>query len=278
MKTRNLKWIAIFCIATMVAFVSCKKDKDESSDSDLKLTKLDSEAEYAFEQLDDMADEAYADLTTKSKSTDLLQGIFGPCATKTIDTVSIPHILTIDFGTTNCLCNDGRNRRGQIILSYTGHYNDSGSYKSFTFNNYFVNDNQILGTKTKINNGKNTAGNWTFSTVVNGQVIFVGNADTISWNANRNIEWIAGANTPTRFDNEYLITGSSSGTKLNNTSYTKQITTPLHKKVSCHNFVSGIVVVTPSNKPQRIIDYGNGACDNLAQITINGNTFTIVLH
>jgi hypothetical protein len=36
------------------------------------------------------------------------------CATVTHDTNTMPRTITIDFGAANCLCNDGRNRRGKF--------------------------------------------------------------------------------------------------------------------------------------------------------------------
>jgi len=38
----------------------------------------------------------------------------------TIDTISQPHTLTVDWGNTNCDCNDGKTRRGKIVTTYYG--------------------------------------------------------------------------------------------------------------------------------------------------------------
>ncbi|HRZ41878.1 MAG TPA: hypothetical protein P5228_04150 [Bacteroidales bacterium] len=84
-------------------------------------------------------------------------------------------------------------------------------------------------------------------------------------------------NTPALLDDKYLITGSASGTSAANVSYTMLITTPLQKNIGCKHFVSGVMEITPSGKPTRIIDYGNGICDNIITITVNNHTFTVYL-
>jgi hypothetical protein len=43
------------------------------------------------------------------------------------------------------------------------------------------------------------------------------------------------------------------------------------------HFTQGVLEHTPSGKAMRTIDYGNGACDDQATVTINGNTYTITL-
>ena len=54
---------------------------------------------------------------------------------------------------------------------------------------------------------------------------------------------------------------------------------PLKKEIGFPHFTSGILNVTISNKPDRSIDYSyvNGLRDDLARVTINGQTFTIHL-
>ena len=44
--------------------------------------------------------------------------LISTCAQRTY--VSDTRTLTIDFGSTNCLCPDGRYRRGKIVVVFTG--------------------------------------------------------------------------------------------------------------------------------------------------------------
>ena len=272
-KTGIAAFTAIAALA-VIAFACQKDQQDDYTD----VSKDQNTAEMLFNEVKDISDEAYGTKSKSGKSGEQTEWvIIGTCATVTLDTTVTPKLLTIDFGTTNCLCTDGKYRRGIIQISFTGPYKDSGTVITHTFNNYFVNDHQILGTKTITNNGLDSNGFLSYSVVVNGSIIKPNNAGTITWNSTRTRTWIAGMNTPALLDDKYLITGSASGTSASNVSYTMIITTPLQKNIGCKHFVSGVMEITPSGKPTRIIDYGNGNCDNIITITVNNHTFTVYL-
>lgn len=138
-----------------------------------------------------------------------------------------------------------------------------------------------------INNGPNASGNLTFSVSVNGtitidpQYSYNGTGGTITYSSSRTREWIAGESTWQWKDDVYLISGSASGTTTNGGSFSMSTDpgSPLKKEIGFPHFTSGILNVTISNKPDRTIDYSyiNGAKDDLARVTINGQTFTIHL-
>ncbi len=279
MKTKNaLKYIMV--VATVgILFTSCRRDKDDK-DTDTSSASDNALAEGTYNDVHNIADEA----STGNLSSYLApasaenKAILTSCATITNDTSVIPHILTIDFGTVNCLCNDGRNRRGIINVSYSGLYRDSASTHTISFTNYYVNDNQVLGTKTVTNNGHNAAGNLSYSVVVNGQIIKASGGGTITWNSTRTREWIVGESTLPWNDDVYLITGSANGTNASGVSFNVTITSALRKELGCRHLVSGQLTITPSGKPTRYVDFGTGACDDQATVTINGNVYNITLH
>ena len=240
-------FIAVAVIGSSLLFTSCKKDA--SKDSDVESAENNSLAEASFNDVTTISDQAAIGGSVNMRLADGSRedGSLGSgCATVTIDTVSTPHIITIDFGSSNCVCNDGRTRRGKILLSYSGRYREAGTAISITFNNYFVNDNQLTGTKTITNQGLNNAGNLVYKIDVNGQVIKANGGGTISWTSSRQREWTAGASTPLVWsDDAYSITGTASGTNASGKSYTINITKPLVRKMSCRWFESGTLDVTP---------------------------------
>ncbi|MGQ0830006.1 MAG: hypothetical protein ACT4ON_16585 [Bacteroidota bacterium] len=268
-------------VATTVGiiFTSCKK---EEKDTDTNAASDHALSEGTFNDVNNISDEAakgsLSSYMTPGTSDSGERGLLSSCATITHDSVSNPRVLTIDFGTTNCFCGDNRFRRGIIKVSYSGKYRDSASTHTISFNNYFVNDNQVLGTKTVTNNGHNTAGNLNYSISVNGQIIKANGGGTITWTSTRNREWIAGESTPTWLDDVYLISGSANGTSASGNSFTANTTTPLRKEIGYKHIVSGILNVTPSGKATRILNFGNGTRDDQATVTINGNTYNITLH
>ncbi len=274
-KNMHVLLLSILLPGLILLGESCRKDAKD--DNPTLITDLNL-AESLFTEVKDMADEAWKESSGSGKA-GLETGwiILGQCATITLDTTTTPHLLTIDFGSVNCLCADGKNRRGIILITFTGPYRDSGTVITHTFNNYFVNDHGVAGTKTVTNNGKNSSGNLSFSVVENGTITKPNNAGTINWNSNRTREWISGTNTTALLDDIYQISGSANGTTANATAFTMMITKPLQKEIGCKHFVSGTLEITPAGKPVRIIDYGNGTCDNVITVTINNHTFTIYL-
>ncbi len=279
MKTKNtFKYFMVVAAMGMI-FTSCRKNKDEEKDTDTSSASDNALAEGTYNDVNNIADEA----STGSLSSYFITNIseeksaLSTCAVITNDTTVSPRILTIDFGATNCLCGDGRNRRGKINVSYTGRYRDSASTHTITFTNYYVNDNQILGTKTVTNNGHNSSGNLSYSIVVNGQIIKASGGGTITWTSTRTREWIVGELTPIWSDDVYLITGSANGTNAAGVSFNMAITSALRKEIGCRHFVSGSLTLTPSGKPTRYVDFGTGACDDQATVTINGNVYNITL-
>lgn len=280
------KKISIFIAASVISssllFTSCKKDA--SKDSDVEAAESSSLAEASFDDVTTISDQAALGGSVNLRvAGDAIanreDGSLGSaCATVTIDTVTVPHAITIDFGATNCVCNDGRNRRGKIILSYSGRYKDAGTVISISFNNYFVNDNQLTGTKKITNQGLNNSGNLVYKIEVNGSVVKANGAGTITWVSTRFREWTAGVNTPLVWnDDAYSITGTATGTIASGKSYTFSITKPIVRKMSCHYIESGVIDITPEGKPTRTLDFGTTGCDANASVTILGYTFPIIL-
>ncbi len=279
MKNQKLKLAGLIVATLLITFSGCKKDKEEI-DNDTASASENSIADAAYTDVANIADEAATGSLTSYRLGNN-ERILTSCATVTIDTVVVPHLITIDFGTSNCLGQDGNYRRGKILVSFSGHYRDSASTHTITFNNYLVNDNNLSGTKTVTNNGRNSAGNLTFSITVNGSIVWDAQygGGTSTHASSRTREWIAGENTPQWNDDVYLISGNSNGVTRTGKTYSMVTVTPLRKRIGFRHFSDGIVEFTPNGNAVRTIDYGyiGGNEDNLARVTINGNTFTITL-
>lgn len=274
MKTQKLIFALVFAAASTL--MSCQRDNDPSTDN-FRSAKDDATAENMF---DDVLKQASDGMLLAEDSTagnkDMYSPLAGGCATVTIapfDLTTFPKTITIDFGSTNCLGNDGRNRRGVIEVVTTGWYRDSGSVISVTPINYFVDDNQVQGNKTITNEGRNNAGNLHYGIDVNGSVTT--SEGIITWTSDRDREWIEGESTIFNpWDDVYLITGTASGTNVQGEAYTVTILTPLRIQFGCRWIEAGSLKIE-SGGNEIVVDYGSGACDATATVTINGNTYTI---
>jgi len=188
--------------------------------------------------------------------------------------------LIINFGTTNCL-NNGKLRKGKIIVTYTGKYRDSLSIITTTFDNYHVNNNLVQGERIVENEGRDSVGNIWFKIEVNNASINTTNG-TINWNANRKRVWVNGSDTYTINDDKYKITGSASGNGANGNSFTMDITETLNVDLSCLIYntciiTSGTAKISPNGYADRIINYGDSICDCNFDVTINEITYPIVV-
>lgn len=283
MKSNYLNSTLAIAAICLVSLSSCKKEKDEvSADNDTSTSIENAVADAAYNDVANIADQGFSGtIYTYRSASD--EGNLTSCASVSFDTLSTPKSFTIDFGTSNCLGNDGNYRRGKIIVTYTGAYRDSGSSHTITFDAYYVNDNNIGGTKTVTNTGRNNAGNLTYAVTINGSIIWdpqtFGGGGTSTYTANRTREWIEGDSTQQWFDDVYLISGTSSGTTRTGASYTANTISPLKKYINFRYITDGTLAFTPSGKYTRYVNFGysNAAKDNLAQVTINGYIFVIQL-
>lgn len=278
---KRLKSIQPLVLTSAIAFIflfsSCVKDKEK--DSDTNASRNESVAEAYFNELSSISDQAAKNGELSGfKLAEDAGSMLATCAIITIDTSSSvsaanPDTFIVDFGT-GCLGNDGKTRRGILVITATGRYFETGSVITIRPSNYFVNDNQITGFRRVTNLGPTATNQPRISIEVNGSVILANNGGTITWIANRIGTWLTGFNTPFLFfDDEYGFTGTSSGSITNGSSWNTVINTQLVYRHSCRQIVSGTSTVSPDNKPDRLVDFGNGVCDNTATVTINGNTY-----
>ncbi|MDD5571311.1 MAG: hypothetical protein PHD97_09185 [Bacteroidales bacterium] len=270
MKTKKLLFgsLVVFAVFSLL-FSNCKKDQ---KDTDTNHAGDNALAEKTFGDALEIADDAIVNNVNEFS-------ILNACVTVTNDTTVTPHILTIKFDSLGCLGQDSRTRSGKIIVSYTGHYKDAGSTHTITFDNYFVDSNQVLGTKTVVNNGYNSSNHLTFTVHDDGQILLKGNAGTITWLADKTREFVEGESTSTRVDDVYLITGTSSGARATERTYTATTVTPLRVVLGCsfHHPVSGQINIKPDGKDERLLDYGVGDCDDVATVKIGKKFYTIKL-
>lgn len=273
MKTKMLKTTLLPLLALSLLLVSCGNRKSiresfRASTEDNAAAELESSV---------IVDALNSTARQGGQKTDSLGAWLPSCATATLDTTVYPRTLTIDFGTTNCLCSnwDGKNRRGKIIATWTGRYRDAGTVITHRSENYFVDDNKLVWNHTATNNGVGSNGNVTF-TIKAENCSYETSEGTFTWNSTRTREWTKGYSTLTPMDDEYLITGSATGKNRQGDDYTINVDEALRKIIGCRWFVSGKLTMTSDGK-ERKLDYGDGTCDNKATLTYNNKDYQINL-
>jgi len=273
--------------ASLLTLAACKKSTSNNNQTQTTLS-ADDNGGYASDasKLESANNDvlSVSDFVATTGSTSNLR-VTSPYPTFTKTVSGTDTTLTIDFGTAGVTGLDGKTRKGQIIVNYTGPYKASGSTRTITTNNYFLGTNQILAHKTVDNMGTNDSGQVYYNVTVNDTILLDGSTDsTISWTGTRTRTWFAGYPTAERLDDVYLIGGVTSVTRADGNVYTFTISTadPLKIAVACPYIEAGTVVITSSSftAGSRTLNYtyGGGGCDAWAQLTIGTTTYTIYLH
>ena len=190
---------------------------------------------------------------------------------------TFPNHITIDYGS-GCEGPGGRIRKGIIEVQISSHINEAGAVRILSFVSFSIDDAQLEGVKTLTNNGKDADGLPSFTREVEGLKITFPNGDIASWDASHTLKQIDGLSTNFRMDDVFEITGFGQGINRNGKTYQGKIDEPLVKRKDCRWIVSGVREAVVDGK-LRTIDYGNGGCNPLADVTLpNGETKTVRIH
>jgi hypothetical protein len=267
MKIKFIRVTSTFFLLSAM-LVSCKKDASINEDTtmlDAEATTListdDNAAENAFYDMKVAADSAGTEAKTKLKS--LTKDSCVAVKVISYDAATKTGKVELDFGTTNCPCKDGKQRRGKIEVEYKGDKKVLGTQVIYTPNQYFVNDFGVAGKKTVTYSAPYT---WTIK-VENG-VVTKPDGKTITWSSNRVRTMVSGTSTPEPNDDTYEVSGTSSGKNSAGNDYSYETLSPLLFSYGCDYISSGKLKIKRSGKKDAIIDYGNGTCDNKGTITV----------
>ena len=281
MKLKN--YLIAFAAITVAAFFSsCKKDNSGSASSEIDATielagdqavsdNLNSDAEYVLNEAavdNNFSGETPVGITT---TMNVLS-----CATVTINPLQgFPKNIVIDFGT-GCTSNNGIARSGKINITLSDSLRKSGSVAVMTFDNYYVSGFKKEGTITWTNTSSGGVKSWQRK-CENGKVTAPGGRYWLH-NGTQDVVQTAGSSTPFNLlDDVHSITGSHTVTNAAGQSRTSEITEALEKKVICENIDMGKIKIEGPNH-YAVLDYGDGTCDRVATISIDGgNPITFLL-
>ncbi|OFY65847.1 MAG: hypothetical protein A2V64_03090 [Bacteroidetes bacterium RBG_13_43_22] len=275
----------IFLIITALAiilFSSCKKDTvlDQTS---VDLADDDAVSDAIFEDVFNTVDYADIILDGFQKGESSKSGAFvvlaDSCPEVTITHPSDavwPKTITVDYGT-GCTGFFENTRAGKIIIVVSGPRRETGSKRTITFDNYYINGIKVEGTHELENKGFNTNQNLLISATLTGGKVTLPDGKTIQRSFEHVREWTAGLLSKNPWDDECLITGTAAGVNINGVAYTKTILTALHWKRVCRFVVSGVIEIETAGPEPFKIDFGTGDCDAVATVTRGDDSREITL-
>jgi hypothetical protein len=316
MKTKISLAMAILFAAGSLTFSSCRKkeekpDPEPEPDTEQSTANDNNLAESFVSDIGAMGSQVTDEGTLATYRPSGTSGVTGvvavaPCATVTgLGT----QIITVDFGSTGCVGQDGRTRTGKLIYNFSAsspstsvYYRNPGFSMNVSSQNYVVDSYSVNitnhtvwnTTSSSLPSGPMPGTNLTWSVNANVSIVKPNNNGSISWSCNRTKE-LVNTNDSTCYKGQsqhivwtkaiVKINGSSSGVNARGENFTATSTNlvrdfncapdPLHPHR--HPFISGTISYTPGTRPTRLINFGSSTCDLLATVTINGNTYNITL-
>ena len=145
-----------------------------------------------------------------------------------------------------------------------------------TYENFTINGISVTGSN-KITFGGPTTDKHLFWIITGENVITLADGKTITWKAERRLEFTTGL---TAFWGEgYVLTGSASGINAEGKAYTMTIDTnnPLIGSTLYPYITKGSVSVT-IGQSTGVIDYGDGTQDNKATLTYSGVAYDFTIN
>ena len=284
-------------ILTMFVFiVSCQKDKTDSKptaniESMVAASGEEDIQDATFNEIfDDVAgiDDATAgedigiygtngdgifSIVAKTGNIDITNQPATPrCFTVTVEPKErgvFPKTVTIDFGA-GCEVK-GHLRKGKIITVYTGRLHVPGNKAVTSFDNFSIDTFKIEGKHTVQNTTTPGSNERSFTRIVeNARITNINNGNWCSWNGSRKMTQLEGNGTPFfPIDDVFSITGSRNTECSGGKSRSSEIVEPLIKKFTCKWIVKGVVKIS-LNGTVGLLNFGDGACDNKATLTVDG--------
>jgi len=259
--------IAIGLIGLMLA--SCNEDKvgADTTVEDQESVEFDNADDFYLEDADDFSSELLEKETSSGGKVSEEPDERLACAEVTRTGTEESGTIVIDFGE-GCTGPKGNVRKGKIVIEYSGRRNDSGSFWSLEFVDYFVNDISIQGLR-KVNNISEPG-----SSVLKFKVDMENGL--ITWpdgsKARRSVHRIREHH---RNDNNLLdrliVYGTAEGNHRNGRGFFIEILEPLVYLRECKQQgiiipVEGVKLIKHGQR-QITVNYGDGTCDNIVVIT-----------
>ncbi len=214
------------------------------------------------------------------------------CATITKDSINtvFPFNFTMDFGLTNCIDSDGRQRRGRLICEISDEWNKEGATLSITSEGYHLSNFSLEGDAEITYDGINAASKPSFSVVISDASISSDGKPTITWESTQGRVMEEGFETvgftinpedstflgsSAQLDDVYIYDESASGINADGRSYTLETVEPVRYELECRYVVSGRVELVPEALKKRDVYFGNGNCDDEVLVTIDDEEYAV---
>lgn len=203
---------------------------------------------------------------------------YGDCASVVVDEEN--NTKTITFSQ-ECEGKRGQTRSGTIIVTYSQIQGEIGSFREVSYDDFYLNDVKIEGTRRTEILSTDENGSKTMRTTLNdGKMIY--EDGTFKTKSAEMTRYIHVENDKKQYT---TLSGSKSGVSTEGVSFSMEITTPIKFVYNCFGEgqrkrgkvpVQGIKVTNDGTQTVTT-DFGDGTCDTLVEITKDGEIETVDL-
>lgn len=263
----------IFTIAIFLTITSCYKKEfvpteDNTIEYNSNLTKEVIDVQSKFDITNELLDEVSKNIFGNNME---LRDFSCAEISHSSSFGHFPNTITIDFGN-GCEINDSLTFSGEIIMTFSGFLNHTGDSLVVTYNDFYANNNNLIGTCIRKNMGKDDNGNRVLLEKVIGGKIIKENGDYSTF---EKIEYVTIYNNGSFFNFEETkigVTGDFTGQSFDGITYQGEIITELITPFDCGCTVSGSFDLIVDSEDRYNMNYGDGTCDKVAILTYPDNT------
>ena len=266
-------------LTALIFSVSCTTGVEPLSGIDEATVAADIVAQADFDEVDDLTSTAM--VVAEGGVGGRIAGMDDErmrCAVVTHDLEN--NEIIIDFGD-GCTGPHGVVRSGKIIINYQGRRFVPGSYWMVSFDSFYINRRHIEGIRTVTNISESLEANPTFHVVLEGGKVTWPDGTFATREVDRVRVWVRAAN-PLLDEYHILAESTTSGSTRKSIRYNSVVLEDLIIKKACMGPkggrlpVAGVKEVTFGDKTYTI-DFGDGECDTLVTVTVDGESRTIDL-
>lgn len=173
-----------------------------------------------------------------------------------------PKKVTLDYGESTEL-NNGKVLSGVIVIDLSAPRKSKDYVRTVTYSGFGIDSLSISGTSTvevdKVDE--------MFRKFSSSLTFVLADGTEIVRESERIWQWIAGIDTDADQTDDIITISGNAEARMNGEIYKKEIKTPLKHLGACKYIVEGIVEITLNGEVICTMNYGNGACDTIAEMT-----------
>lgn len=263
---------SLLSLVFMAGLSSCQEEDSIlgstlTLDDGLELSVDEADIEATFEEIEEIAlgvEEEVGDPERRQAAPPIE---LWRCAEISRDTAA--KTLTVDFGE-GCEGEDGRVRKGKILITYTRRLHIPGAVRSTEFIGYSVDSVEVEGKRTLTNITESAEDYFTLESKLEGGKITWPDGTFATRESNRTRTWLRARNP---IQDEFQVTGSVEGVNRKGVAYSVSIEEALIYKRLCRRSrifmpVAGTKMFSHSERGELEVNYGEGDCDTLVTLTV----------